>query len=54
MATKTTVETWAKTNATQQDVQNEQKARLAAGAVSSTITEDANDWILTTVWTVAQ
>jgi hypothetical protein len=52
MATKTTVETWHKTEMTKDLVEKERQARLDAGATSSTISEDKKDWILTTVWPV--
>ena len=52
MATKTTIETWPKSSTSQAQIDAERQARLDAGATSSTITEDTDDWILTTVWPV--
>jgi hypothetical protein len=50
MATKKTVETWAKEEMSRVQVEQEREGRLNGGAISSTIAEDANDWILTTIW----
>lgn len=50
MATRTEVETWPKATTSRGQVDAERTARLGAGAVSSHITEDAVNWILTTVW----
>jgi hypothetical protein len=52
--TTTTVETFPKATTTRDQVEAERKARLTGGAVSSTITEDATNYILTTVWNVIQ
>lgn len=50
MATRPLVETFPKATTSRDQVDAERTARLDAGAVSSDITEDAVNWILTTVW----
>lgn len=50
MATSTEVDTFKKTDWTAEQVDAERQFRLDAGAVSCTRTEDAENYILTTVW----
>lgn len=49
MAT-TTVDTFPKSTVSRPDVEQERQGQLDAGATSSTITEDATNWILTGIW----
>jgi hypothetical protein len=50
-ATVTTVEKFPLTTP-QSDVEAERDLRIKAGAIRSTITKDAQNWILTTEWNV--
>lgn len=50
MADTTTVDTYPKATNQKPDVQAIADNHLANGAKSSVITEDATNWILTTVW----
>ena len=52
MATRTEIETFAKSDWSRASVETERKMRLDGdgGAVSSDITEDAQKYTLTTVW----
>jgi hypothetical protein len=50
MADTTTVDTYAKATNTKAQVQAIADNHVANGAKSSVITEDATNWILTTVW----
>ena len=50
MADATVVDTYPKSTNTKADVEKIRQQHLTDGATSSVITEDANNWILTTVW----
>jgi hypothetical protein len=50
MADTTTVDTYPKATNTQAEVQAIAQNHLANGAKSSVVTEDATNWIVTTVW----
>jgi hypothetical protein len=50
MADTTVVDLYPKATNTQAEVQKIALNHLANGAKSSVVTEDATNWILTTVW----
>ena len=50
MADATTVDKYPKATNTKAEVQAISQNHLANGARSSVLTEDATNWILTTVW----
>jgi hypothetical protein len=50
MADATVVDKYPKASNTKADVEELRQQHLADGAKSSTLTEDATNWILTTVW----
>jgi hypothetical protein len=50
MANVPTVNQYPKATYTKAQVQTIQTQRLADGATSCTLTDDATNWILTTVW----
>jgi hypothetical protein len=50
MADATVVDTYAKSEFTKAQVQQFQTEKLAAGAKSCDLSDDATNWILTTVW----
>ena len=50
MADATIVDTFPKSDFTQAQVQQFQADKLNNGAKSCTLTSDATNWILTTVW----
>ncbi len=50
MPDTTTVDTYPKDTNTRAEVQAIAQNHLDNGARSSVVTEDANNWILTTVW----
>jgi hypothetical protein len=54
MATTTERETFSKATTTRAQVDDERQERLRRGAVSSDISDDPDNWILTTVWPVEQ
>jgi len=51
-ATTTTRETFPKATVSEQQVESEKDLRIKAGAIRSTIQEDATNWILVTEWNV--
>ncbi len=52
--TTSTVETFPKATVSRAEVERERLLRLDSGAISSTISEDKDNWILTTVWPVVK
>lgn len=50
MATKTFVEKFPKATISRDEVETARQASLDAGATSAVITEDSDNWILTTVF----
>jgi hypothetical protein len=50
MPDQTTTDTYPKATVTQAQVQAIQADKLQNGAKSCTLTSDATNWILTTVW----
>jgi hypothetical protein len=50
MADTTTVDTYPKATNQKSDVEAIAQNHIANGAKSSVVTEDASNWILTTVW----
>ncbi len=51
-ATTTTKELFPKTTVSKQQVETDRDLRIKAGAIRSTIQEDATNWILVTEWNV--
>jgi hypothetical protein len=49
-----TVETFAKVKIPKDEVEAERKGRLGARALTSEITEDVTNWILTSTWAVSE
>ena len=54
MPTKTVVENWVKATTLRTKVEAERQERLNSGAISSIITDDATNWILTSEYQVIQ
>ena len=50
MPNASTVDNYPQSDFTRAQVEQFQADKLANGATSSTITEDASNWVLTTVW----